>query len=128
MTNLSRRDALQRMALLAAGTRVGWRMQGTMITRAIPVSGEKLPVIGMGTWKTFDVSGAAVDKLRPVLERFYALGGRLIDSSPMYGRSEAVTGELTAKLRPREKFFIATKVWTRGEREGIEQMRQSMQS
>ena len=99
-----------------------------MITRKIPVSGEELPVIGLGTWQTFDVSGArAVDGLYQVLQRFAGLGGAVIDSSPMYGRSEAVTGQLLKRSGAPERFFIATKVWTQGERAGIEQMQASLE-
>src|SRR6202165_1535882 len=87
-----------------------------MITRSIPSSGEKLPVIGLGTWQTFDVDLAAPERkqLQDVLSLFVKLGGKVIDSSPMYGRSEEVIGELATQLRPRERLFLATKVWTRG--------------
>ncbi len=98
-----------------------------MITRRIPVSGETLPVIGLGTWQTFDASGErALGALQEVLRRFAERGGTVIDSSPMYGRSEAVTGQLAERVHPSEKFFVATKVWTRGERAGIDQMEQSL--
>ena len=128
MSELSRRDALQRMAVFAATLPLVWQTPRSMITRTIPASGEKLPVIGLGTWQTFDVSGgSALEGLLPVLQRFHALGGRVIDSSPMYGRSESVTGELITRLKPRDHFFVATKVWTRGERAGIEQMNDSLE-
>jgi aryl-alcohol dehydrogenase-like predicted oxidoreductase len=96
-------------------------------TRPIPKSGEALPVIGLGTWQTFDVgrSAAARAPLLQVLERFFAAGGRVIDSSPMYGNAEEVTGDLLAELRPKGKPFLATKVWTSGKRQGIEQMERS---
>jgi diketogulonate reductase-like aldo/keto reductase len=127
MNKLSRRDALQRMAAFAAALPCAWQTPRSMITRSIPVSGEKLPVIGLGTWQTFDVAGeAALQSLFPVLQRFHALGGRVIDSSPMYGRSESVTGELVARLKAQNGFFVATKVWTRGERAGSEQMSESL--
>jgi diketogulonate reductase-like aldo/keto reductase len=80
-----------------------------VITRGIPSSGEQLPVIGLGTWQTFDVGHAA--EVREVLEAFVPLGGKLIDSSPMYGRSESVVGELIESHSP-DQFFVATKVWT----------------
>jgi len=89
--------------------------------RAIPSSGELLPVIGLGTWQTFDVAGAARAKLVPVVERFAAGGGRVIDTSPMYGRAEEAVGE----LKPPDA-FLATKVWTEGREHGIEQMERSM--
>jgi diketogulonate reductase-like aldo/keto reductase len=83
-----------------------------------------LPVIGMGTWQTFDVANPA--PLEEVLKVFSELGGRLLDSSPMYGRSEQVAGQLVEKLGLREKLFIATKVWTQGKAQGIAQMKASM--
>lgn len=100
----------------------------TMATRKIPSSGELLPVIGMGTWQTFDVGTDASVRapLEEVLREFVALGGKLIDSSPMYGRSEEVAGELIAKLGLRDKTFIATKVWTSGKAAGIAQMEDSI--
>ena len=100
----------------------------TMLARAIPSSGEKLPVIGLGTWEVFDVE-LAPDKekqLGEVLSQFVKLGGRVIDSSPMYGRAEAVIGTLATKLGLREKLFLATKVWTQGKQAGIESMERSM--
>jgi aryl-alcohol dehydrogenase-like predicted oxidoreductase len=99
----------------------------TMLTRGIPSSGEKLPVIGLGTWRVFDVD-LAPDKekqLGDVLSLFVKLGGRVIDSSPMYGRAEQVIGQLATKLGLREKLFFATKVWTRGKQAGIESMERS---
>lgn len=92
-----------------------------MQSRPIPSSGEPLPVIGLGTWQTFDVAGAARAKLVPVVERFAAGGGRVIDTSPMYGRAEEAVGE----LKP-PNAFLATKVWTQGREDGIEQMERSM--
>lgn len=99
-----------------------------MLTRVIPSSGEQLPVIGMGTWQTFDVGEdrAARAPLRAVLDEFVVLGGSVVDSSPMYGTSEQVLGELAAELYLRPKLFVATKVWTTGVREGITQMNDSM--
>ena len=99
----------------------------TMITRAIPSSGEKLPVIGLGTWRAFDVDLTTDNRrqLEEVLSLFVKLGGRVIDSSPMYGRAEEVIGELTAALGIREKVFFATKVWTHGKENGIKSMERS---
>ena len=89
-----------------------------MLTRTIPSSGEKLPVIGLGTWRAFDVdlSADVRRQLEDVLSLFVKLGGRVIDSSPMYGRAEEVIGQLTSALGIREKLFLATKVWTKGSR------------
>ncbi len=99
-----------------------------MMRKKIPSSGELMPVIGLGTWQTFDVGPGSTERapLEAVLREFAALGGRLIDSSPMYGNSEKVAGDLITRLTLREKLFIATKVWTSGKREGIAQMNESM--
>src|SRR5881394_3110520 len=100
----------------------------TMLMRAIPSSGEKLPVIGLGTWQKFDVDLTPQTRkpLEEVLSLFVKLGGRVIDSSPMYGRAEEVIGELTSALGIREKLFLATKVWTRGKQSGIQSIERSM--
>jgi diketogulonate reductase-like aldo/keto reductase len=99
-----------------------------MLTRRIPSSGKVIPVIGLGTWQTFDVGRSPAERatLEQVLSTFVQLGGKVIDSSPMYGRSEEVVGDLVEKLGVRQQLFIATKVWTSGKARGIEQMEQSM--
>ena len=96
-------------------------------SRPIPSTGELMPVIGLGTWPVFDVSGeeSARRPLREVVRRLLDTGARMIDSSPMYGRAEAVTGDLLADLKARPRAFLATKVWTTGRERGIEQMRRS---
>ncbi|MFN0242157.1 MAG: aldo/keto reductase [Planctomycetota bacterium] len=98
------------------------------IVRAIPSTGETVPVIGLGTWETFDVGAQKDDRapLADVLREFVAQGGRVVDSSPMYGRSEAVVGELASELGVLERLFVATKVWTSGKDAGIAQMQASM--
>jgi aryl-alcohol dehydrogenase-like predicted oxidoreductase len=99
-----------------------------MNRRPVPSTGEKLPVVGCGTWRTFDVGDdeAAQARLADVLRVLFAAGGSVIDSSPMYGSSEAVTGELLTRLSAHHKAFVATKVWTQGRDEGIAQMEASM--
>jgi aryl-alcohol dehydrogenase-like predicted oxidoreductase len=99
-----------------------------MLTRVIPSTGEKLPVIGLGTWQAFDVDLTSDNRrqLGEVLSLFVKLGGRVIDTSPMYGRAEDVIGELTAALGIRDRVFLATKVWTRGKENGIKSMERSM--
>lgn len=98
-----------------------------MIQREIPLTGEKLPVIGLGTWQTFDVSSSSnLQPLQQVLSVLSDAGGKLIDSSPMYGRSEETVGALTVDASP-HRFFYATKVWTQGRDEGIRQMENSFQ-
>jgi diketogulonate reductase-like aldo/keto reductase len=101
----------------------------TLIQRAIPSTGELLPVMGMGTWGTFDVDDnkAVRARLAEVMQTFFDHGGKVIDSSPMYGRSESVVGDLLTTTGNRERVFAATKVWTDGRRNGIAQMRQSRQ-
>jgi aryl-alcohol dehydrogenase-like predicted oxidoreductase len=100
-----------------------------MNTRPIPKTGEQIPTIGLGTWQTFDVGSAAEERapLVDVVKRFLAAGGRVIDSSPMYGNAEAVTGDVLAELGVIGAPFLATKVWTTGKQAGIEQMQRSMQ-
>ena len=98
-----------------------------IMTRKIPSTGEDLPAIGLGTWQVFDAGSDAAARapLRGVIAGFAKAGGRLIDSSPMYGSAESVAGDLVAELGLREKLFIATKVWTRGREDGIQQMETS---
>lgn len=100
-----------------------------ILARTIPSTGEGLPAIGLGTWQTFDVGAAAAERqpLRAVLARFVELGGKVIDSSPMYGRAEEVIGDLVGDLRLRDKVFLATKVWTSGKQAGIDSMERSFQ-
>jgi len=136
MTRMTRRQATRLITAGAAGLCLpvhafcsqGKSDSSTMLTRIIPCSGEKLPVIGLGTWRAFDVDLTAEirSQLEDVLSRFVELGGRVIDSSPMYGRAEQVIGELTSSLGIREKLFLATKVWTRGKQNGIESMERSL--
>jgi diketogulonate reductase-like aldo/keto reductase len=101
---------------------------GALLERRIPVTGETLPAIGLGTWQVFDVAGdaGALAQARETLEAFVARGGRVIDSSPMYGSAESVTGELAAGLGATAPLFVATKVWTSGREAGIRQMEASM--
>jgi diketogulonate reductase-like aldo/keto reductase len=133
---MTRREAARLIGVSAAGLLLPIRTSdgqtttesSTMLTRAIPSSGEKLPVIGLGTWRVFDVDLTSDNRgqLSEVLSLFVRLGGRVIDSSPMYGRAEDVIGELTAALGIRDKLFLATKVWTRGQEDGIRSMERSM--
>jgi aryl-alcohol dehydrogenase-like predicted oxidoreductase len=99
-----------------------------LLRRTIPRSGEQVAAIGLGTWQVFDVgrdrNGLA--QARETLAAFVRQGGQLVDSSPMYGSAETVTGDAAAALGVHEKLFIATKVWTRGREAGIAQMHASM--
>ncbi len=134
MTAMTRRDFLAAGAAglgLAATRRAraaGAGRREAMATRPIPRTGERIPVIGLGTWRTFDVGPSESERapLLEVLSRFFEGGGRVIDSSPMYGRAEEVVGDLVSRLRPEPPPFLATKVWTSGKEAGEQQMRQSM--
>ncbi len=97
------------------------------MTRKIPSTGEELPAIGLGTWQVFDAGNdsAARAPLREVLAAFAKAGGKMIDSSPMYGSAESVAGDLVAELGLRDRLFVATKVWTSGREDGIRQMETS---
>ena len=136
MTNFDpeRRRAIGSLAAVGAGA-LAWRAMPTLaerakvLTRAIPKSGEALPVIGLGTSQTFDFDlrgdaetrKAAIDTLRA----FFDAGLSVIDTSPMYGRSEAVLGDLLAEVDPKHRAFIATKVWTTGADAGRKQIDES---
>ena len=98
------------------------------LKRAIPKTGELLHAIGLGTWQTFDVVGDAAGRAaaREVLARFVKAGGQLVDSSPMYGSSESVVGDLAADLGAETSLFFATKVWTNGREAAMRQMEESM--
>jgi aryl-alcohol dehydrogenase-like predicted oxidoreductase len=111
--------------------RPAWLRAATLpaITKAIPASGERLPVIGMGTSRTFDAAPDAESRaqLLPVLQAFFDHGGGVIDTSPMYGYAEAMLGELLRAVpHDRQRLFAATKVWTWGREEGVQQMQESM--
>ncbi len=99
-----------------------------MLQRIIPSTGEAIPVVGIGTWKQFDVDHQSPEreKLKRVLTLMQRHKAELIDSSPMYGRSEQVVGELTNETGLADKFFYATKVWTTGREAGTRQMKESM--
>lgn len=125
----TRRHMLQ---LSGAASLMPWPATGAlkkMSTRPIPSSGEALPMVGVGTYRTFDVGSDAPLRasVKEVLRRLFEAGGSVIDSSPMYGTAEAVAGDMLADLGMRDKAFIATKVWTEGRRRGITQMRESME-
>jgi diketogulonate reductase-like aldo/keto reductase len=126
---MNRRDAIRMMSAAAAGMAgPAASAEPGAISKKIPSSGEAMPVIGIGTWQTFDVGADAAQRaaLEQVLREFVALGGRMLDSSPMYGSSEVVAGDLAARLGARDKLFVATKVWTSGKEAGVRQMEESM--
>jgi len=123
------------VASLAAALAAVWLAPGklhavekALIRKTIPGTGEALPVIGLGSSRTFDIGSdqAALEGLVEVMQAFFANGGQLIDSSPMYGSAEQVIGELLKRTGPHDKLFAATKVWTDGEQDGIRQMEDSL--
>jgi len=125
-----RRATLRTLGGLAGLALMGPAMgKEAMHARAIPSSGQSLPVIGIGTWQTFDVGADAAARatLKEVLRLFFAGGGRAVDSSPMYGSSESVVGETCAALGICEPLFMATKVYTHGRDEGVRQMQRSIE-
>ena len=127
-TGVSRRDLLRFGVGAAASLIVSPSFAATaQHMRKIPKTGETLPAIGLGTWQTFDVGQTAAERAGPreVLKLFADQGGRVIDSSPMYGAAETVVGDLAAELGVGDRLFLATKVWTTGREDGIRQMETS---
>lgn len=131
--NISRRTLLK--ALLALGisgsslTNLLHAATQNIITKKVPSSGEDIPVIGLGTSRTFDALGdeELLHHLKKVMQIFFDKNGMLVDSSPMYGSAQAVIGKLLKKINNDKNLFSATKVWTYGEQAGINQMEESRQ-
>jgi aryl-alcohol dehydrogenase-like predicted oxidoreductase len=115
-------------AVLGALLMPGASRGAGLLERRIPKTGEALPAVGLGTWQVFDVAGdpRELAQAKETLRVFVEGGGRVVDSSPMYGSAEQVTGQLAAELGARPKLFVATKVWTSGRQAGIRQMEESM--
>lgn len=107
----------------------GLMAKAGMNTRAIPNSKEAVPVIGMGSSRTFDAGDdpELLARLQQVLQVLHDTGGTIVDTSPMYGRAETVLGKLAKRANLTDDFYWATKVWTEGRGAGIEQMEQSME-
>jgi aryl-alcohol dehydrogenase-like predicted oxidoreductase len=132
MNRMTRREATKLIGATGAGFLLpigsSRAESSAMLTRTIPSSGEHLSVIGLGTWQAFDVDLTSGNRrqLGDVLSLFVKVGGRVIDTSPMYGRAEDVIGELTTTVGIGDKVFLATKVWTRGRENGIRSMERSM--
>ncbi len=126
--NRARRENLKALAALAAAgalPRHAGAAPGSLHERPIPATGERIPAVGMGTWLTFDVAPGAEREARlAVVREFFAGGGALLDSSPMYGYAEAVLGDLVPRAKP-ARVFNATKVWTPTRFLGVRQMEES---
>jgi diketogulonate reductase-like aldo/keto reductase len=131
MSHLTRRTFVGSVASLGVAATLPAFGQGpapgAFLKRAIPSTGEQIPAIGLGTWITFNVGSN--EKLRAaraqVMQTFFDRGGRLIDSSPMYGSSEAVIGHGLARIRNKGTLFSAGKVWTLLKPLGVNQMENS---
>jgi len=131
-TRLARREFFTTSAALALAVRAGAGFAATgssPLTKVIPGSGERLPVIGMGSWITFDVGRDAArrDARVEVLRTFFDMGGGMVDSSPMYGSSQEVIGYCLGQLKNKRGLFSATKVWTWRKNSGVSQMEESRQ-
>ncbi len=130
MNKINRKQAIQLLTASGLGMMglTAFEAPSKMLKRPIPSSGELLPVVGIGSWLQFDVGNNHKEKqvLTEVLQQVIAGGGKMIDSSPMYGNAEEVIGELTQKLPAPDEFFYATKVWTSGREQGIRQMEASL--
>ncbi len=128
---ITRRHAIKlgagALALHPLGVAAGSNQQTEIIRRPIPSSGELIPVMGMGTSRTFDTGADAesLARLGAVMQAFFQAGGSVIDSSPMYGSAESRVGDVLRTMSPQPPVFAATKVWTVGRDEGIAQMEQS---
>ena len=129
----ARRNALKLIAGLSLAAAMPQLEAADMaphqLQRRIPRSGELLTAMGLGTWQTFDVAGdaAGLTAVRETLRLFAVAGGRMVDSSPMYGSSEAVLGDTAGALELQSALFFATKVWTNGRDEGLRQMQTSIE-
>jgi aryl-alcohol dehydrogenase-like predicted oxidoreductase len=123
----SRREAMLAAAALATTSIKGLAREATMAVREIPASGERLPVIGLGTYSVFDVASSpeAIATRQAIVRALTDAGGSVLDTSPMYNRSERVIGELVDSGTRRDSLFIATKVWTDGRAAGVAQMQRS---
>ncbi len=125
LNGIATAGAVAATARLAPGLALA--QPSSLLTRAIPATGERIPVVGMGSWITLNVG--ASKKLRDarvkVLQSFFDHGGGMVDSSPMYGSSEEVIGYCLERIANDQKLFSATKVWTVAQAMGIRQMKTS---
>lgn len=127
MNKWNRRDVITAGAAMGLLPGLTWGDDGAMLSKTIPVSGEQLPVIGLGTYSVFDVesSPGEIATRRDIVDKLVAAGGSLLDTSPMYNRSEKVIGDVIDAGVARKDLFLATKVWIDGREDGVRQMRRS---
>ncbi len=128
---ISRRKALKHIGVGVSALAIpnlSFSSNNQIMKRTIPYSGERIGVVGLGTWQTFDVGNSITKRtsLKAVLRALSEGGGNVIDSSPMYGSSEGVVGDLAMEANIQDQLFFATKVWTTGRQSGIDQMNTSM--
>ena len=136
MSAFSRRTLLQYLAIAGASLGAGrsWgaapESSHSVLQKTVPASGERLCVIGMGTWQTFNVGSDPVlrDARTEVLQAFFAGGGQMVDSSPMYGSSQAVLGYALEQLQFPKALFAADKIWTSDEGATRSQLRESAEA
>jgi aryl-alcohol dehydrogenase-like predicted oxidoreductase len=133
LPGMDRRDVVKTLVVAGTGAALGglpMRAEDgpVKITRPVPKSGERIPVIGLGTSHVFDVGSTSEERagVKGVLEALVEAGGSVVDSSPMYGRAEVVVGELTASAGLRSRLFLASKVWTTGHDAGVAQVEASL--
>ncbi len=127
-SNWSRRQILGAGLALATAPRLAITAEcENMMSKTIPSSGELLPVVGLGTYNVFDVEStpAEIELRRKIVELLTRSGGSLLDTSPMYNRSEKIIGDIVGSGTDRESLFLATKVWTDGKDAGFRQMQRS---
>jgi aryl-alcohol dehydrogenase-like predicted oxidoreductase len=128
---MKRRSVLAALAATCSGVLPFGRQphggEPARLTKPIPATQEPLPVIGMGTWITFNVGddSQALDVRAEILRAFFAAGGGMIDSSPMYGSSETVVGKALTRLGRPAGLFAATKVWTASGDDGPREIAES---
>jgi len=112
----NRRDVLGAAVALGLAPNLSFSESEEMLTRLIPGTSESLPVIGLGTYEVFDVAGSAeeIETRKEIVDMLVEKGGSLIDSSPMYNRSEKIVGDIINASGNRDDLFLATKVWING--------------
>lgn len=127
--NWNRRQLVKAAAALGLIPSLAISGEMTMRRRKIPAINESLPVVGLGTYDVFDVASTpdAIELRKKIVDTLLDAGGNVIDTSPMYNRSEDVIGDIVSAGTPRNDLFLATKVWTTGEDAGVAQMQQSIE-